>query len=100
NAVAETPGGDFLVSARHTSTIYKIDRTTGKILWRLGGKQSDFELGPGVEFHLQHDVRPGPGGQLSLFDNVAEDLPAKGRRSRGLVLALDEKARRATLVQE
>ncbi len=100
NAVAETPGGDFILSARHTSTIYKLDRATGKILWRLGGKASDFDLGPGVEFHLQHDPRPEPGGKLSLFDNVAEDLPAKGRRSRGLVLGLDEKAMKATVAQE
>ncbi len=100
NAVAETPGGDFIISARHTSTIYKLDRATGKILWRLGGKASDFDLGPGVEFHLQHDPRPEPGGKLSLFDNVAEDLPAKGRRSRGLVLGLDEKAMKATVAQE
>jgi hypothetical protein len=100
NAVAVTPRGDFIISARHTSTIYKVDRETGRILWRLGGKESDFELGPGVEFHLQHDGRPEPGGTLTLFDNVAEDLPAKGRRSRGLVLKLDEQAMKATVEQE
>ena len=92
--------GNFIVSARHTSTIYKIDRDTGEILWRLGGKRSDYELGPGAEFHLQHDARRRDDGAITLFDNVAEDLPARGRRSRGLALKLDDKAKTATVAQE
>src|SRR4029078_4511740 len=86
NAVTLDRDGNFIISARHTSTIYKLDRDTGAILWRLGGKRSDYELGPGAEFHLQHDARRRADGAITLFDNVAEDLPARGRRSRGLAL--------------
>ena len=40
NAIDVDNDGNFLVSARNTSTIYKINRATGKIMWRLGGKKS------------------------------------------------------------
>ena len=100
NAVTLDRDGNFIISARHTSTIYKLDRDTGAILWRLGGKRSDYELGPGAEFHLQHDARRRADGAITLFDNVAEDLPARGRRSRGLALKLDDKAKTATVAQE
>ncbi len=100
NSVALDADGDVIVSARHTSTIYKIDRETGDIVWRLGGKESDYALQPGAEFHLQHDARPRAEHTISLFDNVAEDLPARGRRSRGLVLQLDDEAMTASVKQE
>jgi outer membrane protein assembly factor BamB len=37
NAAALDRDGDFLISSRHTWTIYKVDRSTGAIRWRLGG---------------------------------------------------------------
>jgi hypothetical protein len=85
------------VSARHTHALYKIDRRTGRILWRLGGKRSDFALGPGVRFAWQHDARRRPDGTISLFDNEA--APQTGPQSRGLVLRVDERRRRVTLVR-
>jgi hypothetical protein len=97
NSVALDGDGDLLVSARHASAIYKIDRETGKVVWRLGGKRSDFAMGPGARFNLQHDARRRADGAITLFDNVAEDLPADGRRSRGLALRLDAGAHTATL---
>ena len=100
NSVALDGDGNLLVSARHTSTVYKIDRRTGDVLWRLGGKQSSFDMGPGTTFKLQHDARRLPDGNITLFDNVAEDLPARGRESRGLVLAVDEGKRTASLAHE
>ena len=89
NSIQLTPDGDYLVSARHTSALYKIDGATGAIVWRLGGKRSDFKLGPGARFNLQHDARMLDDGTVSLFDNVTEDVKEKGALSRGLVLRLD-----------
>jgi hypothetical protein len=92
---------NLIVSARHTSTVYKIDRNTGEIIWHLGGKKNDFQLGPGAAFNFQHDARARTGGELTLFDNGAtgpgtQDVePA----SRPLRLALDEKAMTADLLQ-
>ncbi len=97
NSVDEDADGNLLISARHTKAIYKIDRKTGKVLWRLGGKLSDFEFGEGAGFAWQHDARWRPGGRISLMDN-ASNLDDKGPPSRALVLDVDEQARTATLV--
>jgi hypothetical protein len=100
NSIDLDADGNLVVSARHTNAIYAVDRRTGDVVWRLGGKRSSFTMRPGTTFRLQHDARVQPDGTLTLFDNVAEDLPARGRRSRGLALALDHKRRAASLVRE
>ena len=96
NSIDIDRDGNFLVSARNTHTIYKLDRRTGRIIWRLGGKRSDFELGRGVAFGWQHDARRRPDGTLTLFDNAA--APKLRKQSRGIVLRVDERNRRVTLV--
>ena len=94
NAIDVDADGHLLVSARNTWAVYKIDRRTGAVRWRLGGKRSDFALGHGARFAWQHDARSHEGGRaLSIFDNGET-------RSRGLVLALDEKRMRATVLRE
>ena len=57
NSIGVDADDNLLVSARHTSTIYKLDRKTGNVIWRLGGMKSDFQMGPGATFNFQHDVR-------------------------------------------
>ena len=42
NSVAEDEDGNFLVSARNTHAVYKISRARRKVMWRLGGKRSDY----------------------------------------------------------
>jgi hypothetical protein len=98
NSVAVDHDGHLLVSARHTSAIYKIHRRTGDVLWRLGGKRSDFAIARRASFAFQHDVRRHPDGTLTIFDNRAA-LPAPGVASRAIRIRLDEKRRRATLVR-
>ena len=98
NSVAEDTDGNLLVSARNTSAVYKIDRDTGKLMWRLGGKKSDFEMGPGTEFGLQHDAQRVDGGGLRIFDNGA--APEEGQPpqpSSVKTLRLDMDRMRATL---
>ncbi len=95
NSVDFDSDGALLVSARSTHTVYKIDRSHGTILWRLGGKLGDFAMGPGTAFAWQHDARRQPSGTLTVFDNGA--TPAVEPRSRGLILDLDEHAMTATL---
>lgn len=96
NSIDPLPDGNLLVSARHTWTIYKVDGTTGAILWRLGGKKSDFTLGPGARFAWQHDARWHAGNVVSMFDN--ESAPPVGKQSRGLVLHVTETKRTVDLV--
>jgi hypothetical protein len=99
NSVGIAADGNLLVSARNTWTVYKVDRESGKVIWRLGGKKSDFAMGPGTKFSWQHDARSiGSGELLTLFDNA--DDPQEEPQSRGLALALDENRMRATLSRE
>jgi arylsulfotransferase ASST len=98
NSIDVDKDGNLLVSARNTHAIYKLDRRTGRILWRLGGKRSDFAMGPGTRFAWQHDARRRPDGTISLFDNEA--APQTGPQSRGLVLRLDLRRMRATVVRQ
>jgi hypothetical protein len=97
NSIAVEPNGNFLVSARNTHTLYEIDRKTKKILWRLGGKKSDFKMGPGTNFEWQHDARRQGDGTITLFDNGA--APPLEKFTRILVLKVDTKTKRATLVR-
>jgi hypothetical protein len=95
NSIAPTDDGNLLVSARNTWAVYKIDRGSGKVIWRLGGKRSDFTMGANTFFAWQHDARPDGDGALSLFDDGSS--PKVQSQSRGLVLDLDTARMHATL---
>ncbi len=113
NALELTGHGTFLVSMRNTWAAYLVNIATGKIEWILGGKRSSFKLGPGAAFQWQHDVAVAPGSSvtaprstITMFDDHCCQLtgggtsvPATGP-SRGLVLALDQQTRTATLVAQ
>ena len=97
NSLAIDQDGDLLISARNTCAVYKVSRKTGKIVWRLNGKKSDFTMGPGSRFWWQHHVRPHSDGRLSIFDNGANGPAVNEKQSRAVVLRLDTGAMRATL---
>jgi hypothetical protein len=99
NSIGVDRDGHLLLSARHTSAIYKVNRRTGKVIWRLGGKRSDFAVDPDASFSFQHDVRRHRDGTLTIFDNNGS-LPGSGTASRAIRIALDTKRRRASLVRE
>ena len=77
NSVDKDDDGNYYVSARHTSTIYKISGSDKRIIWRLGGKKSDFEMADETRFWWQHHVRVrglnATHTILSVFDNASED---------------------------
>lgn len=118
--------GHFIVSVRGPSAIYKVDGSTGDIIWRLGGKEDDFGIAEEDTFWYQHDARwlnsSGTNPRyMSLFDNnvsceclsYPHDALAltpkitKGDASgpaieplsaRGMIWAIDEEALSAELV--
>jgi Arylsulfotransferase (ASST) len=96
NAIDIAPDGNLIVSARNTWAAYKIRRPSGRIVWRLGGKQSDFAIGRGARFEWQHDVREHGDGLVSVFDNAA--APQEEPQSRALLLALDTRRMRVSLL--
>lgn len=99
NSIAVTPDGNLLVSGRITRALYKLDRRTGRVIWRLGGKRSDFTIGPGAQFREQHDARQPTEGTISLFDNEPEPVGQVLEYSRGLVLRVDEPGRKVGLAR-
>jgi arylsulfotransferase ASST len=91
NSIDVDENGSLLVSARHMDSIFYVDRTTGAILWKMGGstytKDDAGYVAVADPFYRQHDARLQPGwssacsggrGQISLFDDQSfESAPAR-----------------------
>ena len=69
NSVTKDGDGAFLISARNTSAVYRVDKDTGHIDWTLGGEASDLRMAGNSEFYWQHDAERQADGTLTLFDN-------------------------------
>ncbi|MFA5834075.1 MAG: aryl-sulfate sulfotransferase [Bacteroidota bacterium] len=97
NAIAVDIDGNILISNRHLSEIMKINRTTGRVMWRFGGKNNQFTYvndplnGPSY----QHDIRVLPNGNYTVMDNGNYHSPSV---SRAVEYKLDTVAMTATLV--
>lgn len=110
NSVDKDSDGNYLISARDACAVHKIDGSTGEIIWRLGGTNSDFELGPEVEFCFQHHARfvskDGDEEVISLYDNSAHGTEdGHGHEvhtykySRGKIINVNTATAKATIVQ-
>lgn len=91
---------EILLSGRNTWTLYRICKGTGGIIWKLGGKRSDFIIEPEARFSWQHDARSLPNDVITLFDdNCCESatIPPETPPAHGLVLQLDLKEKSASL---
>lgn len=105
NSLAIDPKDNhFVLSFGSSSSIIKIHRQTGAILWTLGGLQDDYALTPKQRFAGQHSVSFLPSGELMLFDNHSSALTKISNTrypterldhfSRILIFQLDEQKRR------
>lgn len=116
NSVQKDELGNYLISARYTSTITYVNGSSGDIIWVLGGKRNVFEdlsdgqatnmayqhlarfhsliefpvlLAEEIEAHGQNKVKDGVTTQLvTAFDNAADDRGAGGRPSRGVLIEI------------
>lgn len=92
--------------------MYKINGTTGSIIWQLSGNSTDFKLGKDVEFAFQHHARfvsksaDGKKEIISLFDNSAHGTEnGKGKEihfykySRGKIIEVNTETWEATTIQ-
>ena len=96
NSIADGPGGTILISGRNTSALYLL-RRDGSIVWRLGGKRSDFGPAAAVKFRYQHNARFHGPTKISLFDNGA--IPKEEPYTRPLVLKIDPATKTAKVVK-
>ena len=71
NSIALDRDGNLILSARNTSAVYKVDRNSGAIIWRLGGKHSSFKMGRGTSTAFQHNAVVQPDGTITIFDDGA-----------------------------
>jgi len=97
NAIDVDDDGHILLSSRSTSECTKINRDTGEIIWRLGGRHSTltFVNDPLNGPRNQHSLRALGRGHYILFDNGnGHDPPV----SRAVEYAVDPLAKTATLV--
>lgn len=124
NSIDVDADSNLIISARNTSAVYKLDRSSGAILWRLRGgtpvappqqapvatlspvappsgngglaaPAQDLQLKPdGESFWFQHDVRHTGNGGLSIFDDGGAPFH---HNARGLILDVDEAAGTATV---
>ena len=103
NSIDVTPDGNLLVSGRHTWALYKLERETGRVMWRLGGRRSDFHMGRGAQFAWQHDGRQVDENTITVFDDGAaffvggQAFRTSHAQSRGLALSVDHAAGRVTV---
>jgi len=104
NSIELTIDGNLLISSRNLNEITKINRQTGEIIWRLGGKNNQFtfigedETNKPLYFSRTHDVRQLPNGNITAFDNGADRKSAKF--SRVVEYKIDEANKTAELVFE
>ena len=87
NSIAIDQDGDLLISGRNTCAVYKVSRKTGKIVWRLNGKKSDFTMGPAEQVLL---AAPCPPAQQRPADDLRQRRqrpPVNEKQSRALILA-------------
>ncbi|KAK4941551.1 hypothetical protein LTR10_018570 [Elasticomyces elasticus] len=107
NSIDKNAEGDFLVSMRYTSTIYKLSGKDGSVIWRLGGRHSDFTQD--FSFSSQHFARfhsqSGNETIISFLDNASDDAnrqPQTANTSSIKVVSLydDGRTKKATLLKQ
>jgi outer membrane protein assembly factor BamB len=91
--------GNYVASFRTLNEITAIDRRTGSLLWRFGGRNNQFTVigDPLGGFSGQHSARMVGPDRLLLFDNGPNHVPTL---SRAVEYELDLDAMTATLVWE
>jgi hypothetical protein len=101
NSVEPDRDGNVVISGRNTFAAYKVDHRTAGTIWTLGGRSSNFKMGPGTSFAFQHDVRVRSINDwfVTIFDDGAGP-PTVHSQSRAVKLFLDLKRMTATSVAQ
>jgi hypothetical protein len=102
NALDVAPNGDYLVTARHMDSVFRVSRATGDVLWKLGGTASK-DAAPLLQIlgdslngtRRPHDARFLPDGSVSVFDNRFDSTGP----TRAVVYAIDTNVDTATLTR-
>jgi hypothetical protein len=113
NSVDKFANGDYLISCRHTDSIYRIDGRNGDVKWRMGGNSrqthGEYKL-EGFTFSRQHNARildenhENGTFTMSFLDNAAGNdpraIPPTNDHSTGYIVHVDEKHKTVTRLDE
>ncbi|MFC2094035.1 aryl-sulfate sulfotransferase [Bacteroidota bacterium] len=98
NSICVDFDDNLIISSRNLNEITKINRHTGELIWRLGGKKNQFSfINENFRFYRQHDARRLQNGNILFFDNGYFHNP---KFSRAVEYQLDETNLVATKVWE
>ena len=98
NSLDADTDSTLIFSSRDLNEITKISRLSGKVIWRLGGKNNEFLFQNDPRgFSAQHSVTKQKNGDLTIFDNGNGFYPIY---SRGIEYKLDEINKTVTLIRE
>ncbi len=95
--IVDSKDNNLIISCAGISSILKINRKTGDIMWTLGGPGDDFKLDEEHRFYGQHSLSFDKEGNLMLFDNQSSFFAKRIEKSpnlphsRILKFKLDEK---------
>ena len=89
NSIAFDKDGNYLISFYNNGQIWKVDATTGNVLWKFG-HNGDFEIPAFAVFDQAHTVNVTDKGWLMFFDNGANK-----KLSRSLAFTLDKISKKA-----
>ncbi len=103
NSIAVDDDGNYIFVARGTSQISKIDRSTGNLLWTLGGKSNEFTFvnDPFENLCGPHTATILENGNMLVFDNGQycwPENPERGELTRVVEYSIDETNKVAELV--
>jgi outer membrane protein assembly factor BamB len=98
DSIQQLPDGNILVSSRNTWAVYLINKKTGRVIWRVGGKHPSFKMGARTNFEWQHDAILHGKRLLTVFDDA--NSPKEENQSRALKIHLSTRKHRATLVRQ
>lgn len=86
----DSADGNLVCSFRNQNQVVKIKRNTGEVMWKLGGKNSDFPITSAQQFLRQHDasvIQEEGHTTIMLVDN---GLRGTRESSRILEIELNE----------
>ncbi len=101
NSIDLDDDNHLLLSTLALGEVTKVNRQTGEMVWRMGGKNNQFTFINDIEdyaplyFMYQHDVRRLDNGNILVFDGGDSDIRPW---SRAVEYAVDETAKTVTRV--
>lgn len=103
NSIDKNAEGDYLLSARHVSAIYKVSGEDGHIIWQMGGNAATIHTRNFV-FSYQHHARWISENDthtiLSFYDNASNTFNETNTFSHGRIISIDHVSGEATMIKE